>query len=66
MKRKKIIIESLNGEIIETEQYDTKLLTEAEVRERVKDFPKIDVQELLRQGYVEARKFHHDLENGLL
>lgn len=63
---KKVIIESVNGNIFETERCEPTILSEADVKKHVKQSPKIDVNELLKQGYVEAKKFHHDLENGLL
>lgn len=62
----KFLFEDSNGVIIESDVYETKLLTEAEVKERVKKTPKINVNALLQKGYVAADKFHHDLENGLL
>lgn len=63
---KRVIIETVNENICETDRYESSILTDADVKKRVKQSPKIDVNELLKQGYVEAKKFHHDLENGLL
>ena len=41
-----------------------RILTEEEVRERLNNTPKIDIEKLLSQGYVEAKEFHRRLENG--
>ena len=41
-------------------------LTEVEVKERLKNTPKTDIDELLRQGFMEGRKFCYLLENGFI
>lgn len=63
---RKVIIESANGTVSVVERDEPIVLTEAEVKERVKLTSKIDVNELLKRGYVEAQKFHRDLENGYI
>ena len=52
------------GNRFETEREEPRILTEAEVKERLKNTPKIDVESLLKQGYMEANDFHRRLENG--
>lgn len=41
-----------------------RLLTEDEIMEKLKSTPKINVECLLKQGYCEAKEFHHKLEYG--
>ena len=48
------------------QQNECRILTEEEVKERIKNTPKIDVEALLQKGYVEANEFHRRLENGSL
>lgn len=40
-----------------------RLLTKDEVAVKLKNTPRIDVQKLLKEGYVEAKEFHQKLEN---
>ena len=63
---KKVIVQDCHGNLIETEELETRILTEEEVRERVCNTPKADVQALLAQGYREANEFFNTLENGSL
>lgn len=63
---KKVIVEDCHGNLIETVELETRILTAEEVRERVRNTPKTDVQALLAQGYMEANEFHRRLENGSL
>lgn len=62
--KKKVIVEDMYGNRFETEREEPRILTEAEVKERLKNTPKIDVEALLKQGYMEANDFHRRLENG--
>ena len=43
-----------------------RILTEEEVKERINNTPKINIEDLLQKGYVEANEFHRRLENGSL
>lgn len=41
-----------------------RLLTKEEVAEKLKNTPRIDVQKLVKEGYVEAKEYHQKLGNG--
>lgn len=62
--KKKVIVEDAHGNRFEMEREEPRTLTEAEVKERIKNTPKIDVQALLKQGCMEANDFFNKLENG--
>ena len=61
---KKVIVEDCHGNLIETEELETRILTEEEVREHVRNTPKADVQALLAQGYRKLEDICRDIENG--
>ena len=63
---KKVIVKDCHGNLIETEELETKILTEEEVREHVQNTPKADVQALLAQGYRKLEDICRDIENGNL
>lgn len=63
---KKVIVEDCHGNLIETVEFETRILTEKEVRERVRNTPKADVQALLEQGYRKLEDICRDIENGSL
>ena len=50
----------------EIERHCSISLTDEDVKQHIKRSPKIDIAELLKQGYVEANKFHYDLEHGII
>ena len=54
----------MENKINEMTSTGCRILTEEEVRERLNNTPKIDIEKLLSQGYVEAKEFHRRLENG--
>lgn len=63
---KRVIVEDIHGNRFEVEREESKILTEAEVREHINNTPKIDVKALLAQGCMEANDFFNQLENGNL
>lgn len=62
--KKKTIVEDIHGNQFEMEVEETRILTETEVKEHIKNTPKIDVEALLAQGCMEANEFFNRLENG--
>lgn len=62
--KKKVIVEDMYGNRFETEREEPRILTEAEVKERLKNTPKIDVEALLKQGYRKLEDICNDIENG--
>ena len=62
--KKKVIIEDMHGNQFEVEREEPRILTEAEVKERLKNTPKIDVEALLKQGYRKLEDICNDIENG--
>ena len=63
---KKVIVEDCHGNLIETVELETKILTEKEVKEHVRNAPKADVQALFAQGYRKLEDICRDIENGNL
>ena len=61
---KKVIIEDFHGNLIETVELETRILTEEEVREHIQNTPKADVQALLAQGYRKLEDICRNIENG--
>jgi hypothetical protein len=62
--KKKTIVEDIHGNQFEMEVEETRILTEAEVMEHIKNTPKIDVEFLLAQGYRKLEDVCRDIENG--
>ena len=58
-------IETVATQTIRLEKiYKNRLLSEQEARQKAKNTPKINIEELLKQGCMETREFHLRLENG--
>ena len=64
MKRKKVIVEDIHGNIMEITESIQGPLTEEQIREHINSTPKIDVDALLRQGYRKLEDVCRDIENG--
>ena len=64
MKRKKVIVEDIHGNIMEITESIQDPLTEEQIREHINSTPKIDVDALLRQGYRKLEDVCRDIENG--
>ena len=64
MKRKKVIVEDIHGNIIETTESIQTPLTEEQIREYINSTPKIDVEALLREDYRKLEDVCRDIENG--
>lgn len=54
----------MRGNRFEVEREEPRTLTEAEVKERLNNTPKIDVEALLKQGYRKLEDICNDIENG--
>ena len=64
METRKVIVEDIHGNIIETTESIQEPLTEEQIREHINSVPKIDVEALLRQGYRKLEDVCRDIENG--
>ena len=64
MKRKKVIVEDIHGNIMQITESIQGPLTEEQIREHINSTPKIDVDALLRQGYRKLEDVCRDIENG--
>ena len=64
MKRKKVIVEDIHGNIMEITESIQGPLTEEQIREHINSTPKIDVDAMLRQGYRKLEDVCRDIENG--
>lgn len=64
--KKKVILEDIRGNRFEIEREEPRILTEAEIKERLKNTPKIDVEALLAQGARKIEDVCKDIENGIM
>ena len=61
---RKVIVENINGELIETTETIQKPLTESQIKEHINSTPKIDIEALLSQGYRKLEDVCREIENG--
>lgn len=61
---KKVIVEDIRGNLIETTETIQQPLTESQIKDHINSTPKIDVEALLRQGYRKLEDVCREIENG--